>query len=96
MNYVGAYATIRWNTDRPIREESIQHGYYFSFEELPEDFELGEYVLPLSGMREDLVFYFCESKSELLGMVNPEDYTSEFTVLEITEWVKAREEVIVK
>jgi YHS domain-containing protein len=96
MNYVGAYATIRWNTDRPIRDESIQHGYYFSFEELPENFDHNEdYVLPLAGIHEENVFYF-SSQSELLGMVNPEDYTSEFTVLEITDWVKAREEVKTK
>ena len=96
MNYVGAYATIRWNTDRPIRDESIQHGYYFSFEELPENYDVNDYyVLPLSGIPEENVFYF-SSKSELLGMVNPEDYTSEFTVLEVTDWVKAREEVKTK
>jgi hypothetical protein len=93
MNYVGAYATIRWNTDRPA---SIQHGYYFSFEELPEDYDVNEYyVLPLSGIPEEKVFYF-SSNAELLGMVNPEDYTSEFTVLEITNWVEAREEVKTK
>jgi hypothetical protein len=85
--YVGAYADIRWNDSGHIQKD-----YYFSFETLPEDFELGEYVLPLSGVREDLVFYFCESKSELLGMVNPHDHLSEFTVMEITEWVKERVE----
>lgn len=90
MSNIGAYATIRWNTDRPIRDESVQHGYYFSFEELPEDYDANEYyVLPLAGIPEENVFYF-SSQSELLGMVNPEDYTSEFTVLEITEWVKEK------
>jgi len=89
MSYIGAYATIRWV------DLEVNHGYYFSFEELPEDYDVNEYYVLPSGIPEEKVFYF-SSESELLGMVNPEDYTSEFTVLEITDWVKAREEVKTK
>ena len=82
QHIIGAYATIRYNDT----EASIRENYYFSFEELPEDFDMESFTLPLSGKRDEEVFYYC-SRSELLGMVNPQDHLSEFTVLEVTDWV---------
>lgn len=83
---IGAYATIRWNDPNP----SVMENYYFSFEELPDGWDVNdEYVLPLSGKREEDVFYFC-TEAELLGMVNPNNHLAEFTVLEITGWERAR------
>jgi len=87
-DYVGAWCTIRWNDPRPEEREDC----FFSFEELPEDFDTMEdydYVLPKACIREDNVFYFC-TQEELLGMGGAEDTESEFVVLSVQEWVLPR------
>lgn len=69
---IGAVVKIRWNNTQEIVE-----GYYFSFEEFPEDAD-EDYVLPLAKITDSQVFMYC-SAEDFAGLVKNE---GEFAILD--------------
>ena len=78
MNDVmGAYCTLRFN-DGGGEVSSV----LFSFEMYDEALNG-----TVSGIRDEDVFYYVDSKEQLLSMVDPANCDADFTILSIDDWV---------
>lgn len=78
---IGADALIRFNDQQPTQEVA-----YFSFEGYDETtLDPDDYVTPAGVPDWQVFFYTDKGLTELQGMVKPDDTTSDWTVLRITE-----------